>query len=290
MRVLGFFFGMSLMKKVAILIDAGFFIKKIQHYYRKHFSSQDLTSKVIIDIMWGLVNYHTNIKNDLERERRLELYRIYFYDCPPLDKQIKFPLPCGDHKTPSDKNFKKDPNYILSTSLHKDLKQCRKVALRMGTLSGYGEWQINTNTLKNLLKKEREWENLTNDDFHYAYSQKQVDIKLGMDITTLAYEKLVESIVLVAGDSDFVPAAKLARTKGIDFILDPLKHDISDSLNEHIDGVQSFNITACLARLFSCDPNPKPAWWDEMIVKRQKKKQRKKQNNKNGHQNSRKSK
>ncbi|EPQ5795730.1 NYN domain-containing protein, partial [Escherichia coli] len=29
-----------------------------------------------------------------------------------------------------------------------------------------------------------------------------------MDITTLAYEKLVDVIVLVAGDSDFVPAAK----------------------------------------------------------------------------------
>lgn len=28
-----------------------------------------------------------------------------------------------------------------------------------------------------------------------------------MDITTLAYEKLVDVIVLVAGDSDFVPAA-----------------------------------------------------------------------------------
>ncbi|WP_250220511.1 NYN domain-containing protein [Escherichia coli] len=32
-----------------------------------------------------------------------------------------------------------------------------------------------------------------------------------MDITTLAYEKLVDVIVLVAGDSDFVPAAKHAR-------------------------------------------------------------------------------
>ncbi|WP_250394640.1 NYN domain-containing protein [Escherichia coli] len=40
-----------------------------------------------------------------------------------------------------------------------------------------------------------------------------------MDITTLAYEKLVDVIVLVAGDSDFVPAAKHARIKGIDFIL-----------------------------------------------------------------------
>ncbi len=34
------------------------------------------------------------------------LYRIYYYDCPPLDKQIKYPLPDGTNKTPSTKNFK----------------------------------------------------------------------------------------------------------------------------------------------------------------------------------------
>ena len=47
------------------------------------------------------------------------------------------------------------------------------------------------------------------------------------------------SIVLIAGDSDFVPAAKLARREGIDFILDPMWNPIHPSLNEHIDGLRS---------------------------------------------------
>ena len=61
----------------------------------------------------------------------------------------------------------------------------------------------------------------------------------GPDIASMAYKKQVDQIILVAGDSDFVPAAKLARREGIDFILDPMWHSISDNLHEHIDGLHS---------------------------------------------------
>lgn len=49
----------------------------------------------------------------------------------------------------------------------------------------------------------------------------------------------MDTIVLVSGDSDFVPAAKLARREGIDFVLDPLWQQINADLFEHIDGLQS---------------------------------------------------
>ena len=42
-----------------------------------------------------------------------------------------------------------------------------------------------------------------------------------------------------AGDSDFVPAAKMARREGIEFILDPLWQEVNADLFEHIDGLQS---------------------------------------------------
>lgn len=44
---------------------------------------------------------------------------------------------------------------------------------------------------------------------------------------------------MIAGDSDFVPAAKYARRSGIDFILDPMYSHITKSLNEHVDGLYS---------------------------------------------------
>lgn len=53
------------------------------------------------------------------------------------------------------------------------------------------------------------------------------------------YKKQVDRIILIAGDSDFVPAAKLARREGLDFILDPMWSPINDRLFEHIDGLYS---------------------------------------------------
>ena len=70
-------------------------------------------------------------------------------------------------------------------------------------------------------------------------TQKGVDMKIGLDIASLAFKKLVKRIVLVSGDSDFVPAAKLARKEGIDFILDPIWNNIHENLYEHIDGLTS---------------------------------------------------
>jgi len=43
----------------------------------------------------------------------------------------------------------------------------------------------------------------------------------------------------LSGDSDFVPAAKLARREGVDFVLDPMWQNIDDDLFEHIDGLSS---------------------------------------------------
>lgn len=64
-------------------------------------------------------------------------------------------------------------------------------------------------------------------------------MKIGVDIASLAYKKQVERIVLISDDSDFVPAAKLARREGIDFILDPMWNHVNPSLFEHIDGLHS---------------------------------------------------
>ena len=64
-------------------------------------------------------------------------------------------------------------------------------------------------------------------------------MKIGLDIASLSYKRLVDQIILIAGDSDFVPAAKHARREGIDFILDPMWHTIKPSLNEHIDGLHT---------------------------------------------------
>lgn len=50
---------------------------------------------------------------------------------------------------------------------------------------------------------------------------------------------IINQLVLISGDSDFVPAAKLARREGIDFVLDPMWSTIRPDFHEHIDGLKS---------------------------------------------------
>lgn len=52
-------------------------------------------------------------------------------------------------------------------------------------------------------------------------------------------KKQVDKIILISGDSDFVPAAKMSRREGIDFVLDPMGAQIKPNLFEHIDGLES---------------------------------------------------
>ena len=82
-------------------------------------------------------------------------------------------------------------------------------------------------------------DNLEERDFELNLEQKGVDMRIGLDIAQLAFKKQVDKIILIAGDSDFVPAAKLARREGIDFILDPLGAHIKDNLSLHIDGLRT---------------------------------------------------
>lgn len=69
--------------------------------------------------------------------------------------------------------------------------------------------------------------------------QKAVDMRIGTDISSLTLKRQVDTIILVAGDSDFVPASKLARREGVRVILDPMWRSVKPSLFEHIDGLYS---------------------------------------------------
>lgn len=76
-------------------------------------------------------------------------------------------------------------------------------------------------------------------DVIYDLRQKGIDMKIGVDIASMALKKFVSQIVLISGDADFVPASKLARREGVDFILDPMWNPIDDLLFGHIDGLRS---------------------------------------------------
>ena len=44
---------------------------------------------------------------------------------------------------------------------------------------------------------------------------RSVDMRIGMDFATLSLKRLVQRIILLSGDTDMLPAIKLARREGI---------------------------------------------------------------------------
>lgn len=80
---------------------------------------------------------------------------------------------------------------------------------------------------------------LTDNDFSPAFRQKGVDMRIGLDIASITLKRQANVIILVAGDADFIPAAKLARREGANFILDPLWQNVPHELLKHIDGLRS---------------------------------------------------
>ena len=208
--------------KVAVLIDGGFFIKRFNAIYNK---TKTMTGEEVANELYTIAHKHVGRENTL--------YRIFYYDCHPFDKKMHNPI---------DKHiidFKKTPEYIFRASLIDTLKRKRKVALRLGELKDNKSWSIYPHKIKELLNGNIEIKDLTPDDVFVELRQKGIDMKIGVDIASMALKKFVDRIILISGDADFVPAAKLARREGIDFILDPMGANIENTLFEHIDGLDN---------------------------------------------------
>jgi uncharacterized LabA/DUF88 family protein len=209
----------------AVMVDVGFYLTQAQRIFgRQH--PEEAAKR--------LHQFALDHLNDDKRRRVARLYRIFVYDAPPAAWKGHTPIgkkaiDLGETATAKWRN-----------TFHETLRGLRKVALRMGEIpTSQVHWQLKPGALKDLTNGRKRWEQLTDDDFRLDLRQKGVDMRLGLDIASLAYQRNVNQIVLISGDADFVPAAKLARRSGIDFILDPMWATIRPALFEHIDGLRS---------------------------------------------------
>lgn len=258
--------------KVAVLVDAAFFLKRLNFFKRRYFSAEpELTPKQVVQVLNHCIKRHLNDGNSNTYQH---LYRVFYYDSPPLDIKVHYPLINSGETTRRVLDFAKQPETMHRNEILAEVKKQRKFALRLGTIKHDKQWKLADHALNDILKGVRKFEDLTNEDFYYSMRQKGVDIKLGVDIASIAQQKLVDKIVLFAGDSDFVPAAKLARTSGIDFVLDALRNNIDPSLHEHIDGLVSYDLVAILKDILGKEPEIIPAWWSNGTQPKQAKAQR----------------
>jgi len=162
------------------------------------------------------------------------LYRIFYYDTMPLDKKGHNPI------TKKSIDFSQTKIATQQIDLLETIKRTPNFALRLGkTAWKNNEWVLYPDKFKALIEKRISVDDLKERDVHPLIDQKAVDMKMGLDIASIATKKLADLLILISGDADLVPVLKFARREGMQVGLDPLRNPIRAELAEHVDFIES---------------------------------------------------
>lgn len=112
----------------------------------------------------------------LRKQVPLDLLRCYFYYCPP---------------------------WMSTEPTHNELKRMEEHEIFMKEIKSIKRWAVR------LGKLQRRW-----DGYKEYYEQKRVDVLLSVDMVRHAAAGHIQHVILVAGDSDFIPAVEAAQESG----------------------------------------------------------------------------
>ena len=202
------------MKKTAILLDMGFVFHKLTSALGKRPPTAVEIRRFALKCLG---------KDE-------EVFRIYCYDCPPYGKKQSFPI------SKKSIDFSATSTFSTRSKIISDLKITDNIAFRSGELSFDG-WTISKKATKDIIKTNRA---IVDKDFIPDIKQKGVDMKIGLDVAWLSSKSIVERIVLVTADSDFIPPMKFARREGVQVILVAMGHLlVKNELKEHADELRN---------------------------------------------------
>jgi len=198
--------------KFAILLDGGFVTKTLGNRKKAFPSAADIVAEC------DRIKAHSLLANH-------DLLRIYYYDAPPSTEVMTNPI---DGTTV---DLGSGPVHRRSVSLLDQLELEPDFAVRKGETVARG-WKIGKAAMNSMLKSPRI---PTARDMQPNIQQKGVDLRIGLDIALLSLRQLVSAIVVVTGDSDLIPAFKLARREGMRVYLDHLGGPVRRELKVHAD-------------------------------------------------------
>ena len=245
------------MKKTAILLDGGFVYKVLKRIHARSPNPDDIV----------------RLCEDICTKGGEELFRIYYYDCPPFQGKKPHPL------LKRDIEFSKSHAAARMSAFHESLAHKDHVAFRRGILLFKG-WQFHERVANLLMQKGK----VTLTDSNKTVSiqvelpleslgkhriidlarlpkkpeeilrmalgrlvkpvleQKRVDMKIGLDVAWLSSRRIVDRIAMVTADTDFVPVMKFVRREGVQVIIVPLGQRLSPELIEHADEVRRIDM------------------------------------------------
>lgn len=202
--------------RVAVLLDGEYVKKVLQRILRRFPTPDDVMAEV------QRILAHPDLSH-------LELYRIFYYTAEPLAGSTENPLDA------TELIFDRTPTYSRNKQLIDRIENQPDVAVRCGTLVHQG-WEIGRAALRALTDGSKR--SVDARDLIPKIQQKGVDMRIGLDIASVALKRIVSTIVIVTGDSDLVPAMKLARREGLRVYLDTVgQAQVRPELKKHADRV-----------------------------------------------------
>lgn len=198
----------------AILIDGGYMTVVLAQKLKRAVTADDIAAECA---RW----------RNLPELAEYELLRVYFYDAFPATASVQRPV-SGEVFNLGDSD-----RFRHAQSMFDQLVLQPNMSLRMGRADiARDAWRLKGSATKQLLAEQRA---LTDDDFFLDMGQKGVDMRIGMDMARLALRNLVRTVLVVTGDSDFVPALKFVRREGVKVILEPYGKNGRKELRSHAD-------------------------------------------------------
>lgn len=147
----------------------------------------------------GKPHYHADYINRVARHclRSDEaLFRIIYYDCAPYDRTVELPISRDHFK------FEGNDRWL------QDLAEIDFFAVRRGVLKFRG-WSLRPGSAGST----------RDEDFRPEFEQKGVDVMIGLDTARFTQNRLVDRLIFITGDTDFVPAFEFARTGGLQVVV-----------------------------------------------------------------------
>lgn len=208
------------MKRVAILIDGGWFSKALGAHLQT--SSGWPTADQV----------YANALSVLQPGE--ELVRLFYYDSNPYEKTETHPI------TKVEIDFSSLPACGARKRFLASFGRKEFVALRRGEIKFRG-WLLRDSYLSALLEGEPVGA-LREQDVVPDLQQKGVDMRIGIDVATLAIKHQADRIILFSGDEDMIPAIKLARRESLQvFLVKVGSWSLTHQLVEDSDGVRALS-------------------------------------------------
>ena len=135
--------------------------------------------------------------------------QVLYYDCPPFGGKRDLPV------SESSFDFARTRVYAQAMAFQDEMQNSSFFKYRRGHLSFDG-WTLKGSAVTRLIAAPRPIED---SDFEPILSQKQVDMKIGLDVAKLSIRNAAGRILLATSDADFIPAIDFARGLGLEAVL-----------------------------------------------------------------------